>query len=147
MEQKKIILAGRDLHAGDVVRFNGELHRIGTIGHTDAFDEDTMTIVHLAEAEPVKLSDTEALKTLGAKASFGTLTIKGDKVSVHINVMESGEAIVLINTDKGQRREQLSAKNACLHVVQQLAWKHGRGELKLRVPKPKKQNKDEGTKD
>ena len=60
MEQMKWNGARRDLHAGDVVRFNGELHQIGTIGRTDAFDENTMTIIHLDESEPVALADTEA---------------------------------------------------------------------------------------
>jgi len=141
MEQKKLKMAGRDLHAGDVVRFNGELHQIGTIGRTDAFDENTMTIIHLDESEPVALADTEALKLVGAKVAGNVISFKGDGVSARVDLLNDGGAHLTINHGNGQFVEYLNPKRAFLHVVQQMAWKHGRGELKIRVPKPKKVKK------
>lgn len=137
MEQKKSKMTGRDLHAGDIVRFNNELHQIGTIGRIDAFAESTMAIIHLADAEPVALTDAEALKSVGVRYTGSKATIKGDGVSAEFHILGDDSVHLVINTGTGPHTEYLNKNRAFLHVVQQLAWKHGHGELKLRVPKSK----------
>ncbi|MBR1527013.1 MAG: hypothetical protein IJ640_10225 [Prevotella sp.] len=141
MEQKRPKLTGRDLHAGDIVRFNGELRTIGTIGRTDAFDERTMSLIHLEDAEPVMLADVAAMQSLGAKSDGSSVNIKGDGVSVRYTILDDGSVHANINYSGGQRSEHFDAKRAMLHNLQQMVWKCGRGELKLRVPKPKKEKK------
>lgn len=145
MEQEKIKLTGRDLHAGDVVLSHGELHKIGTIGHTDAFDDRMVHVIHLADAEPVPLNDTELMQRVGAKVNGNTVVIGGNGVSVQYSFV--GDAVnVTINYDKRRHTEVMEVgRNAYLHVVQQMAWKYGHGELKIKIKNPKRQKKDEGT--
>lgn len=140
MEQKKINLTGRDLHAGDVVLSHGELHRIGTIGHTDAFDDRMVHVIHLADAEPVPLHDTELMQRVGAKVVGNDIIIGGDGVSVKYNIMQSGIHVSII-CGKERRSEYIAAENAYLHVIQQMAWKYGHGELKIKIKNPKKEKK------
>lgn len=145
MEQKKIKLTGRDLHAGDVVLSHGELHIIGTIGHTDAFDDRMVHVIHLQDAEPVPLNDLELMQRVGAKVNGNSVVIGGNGVSVQYYV--AGDVVnVTVCYDKRQHTEVMEVgRNAYLHVVQQMAWKYGHGELKIKIKNQKKQKKDEGT--
>jgi len=141
MEQKKNNLTGRDLHAGDVVLSHGELHRIGTIGHTDAFDDRMVHVIHLQDAEPVPLNDLELMQRVGAKVSGNKVVIGGNGVSVEYTLMVSGGVHVVVNCEKNRIPKYLDAGEAYLHVIQQLAWKCGRGELKIKIKNPKKEKK------
>mgnify|MGYP006988840120 CR=1 FL=1 len=143
MEQKKTKLTGRDLHAGDVVLSHGELHQIGTIGKTDAFDDRMVHVIHLEDAEPVPLNDAELMQRVGAKVNGNTVVIGGNGVSVQYSFV-GGAVNVTINYDKRRHTEVMEVgRNAYLHVVQQMAWKYGRGELKIKIKNQKKQKKDE----
>ena len=142
MEKKKNKLTGRDLHAGDVVLSHGELHVIGTIGHTDAFDDRMKHVIHLEDAEPVPLHDLELMQRVGAKVSGNTVVIGGNGVSVEYSPLRNGGGVhLVVNCGKTRKAKSLDASDAYLHVIQQLAWKYGNGELKIKIKNIKKEKK------